>query len=499
MTTARRFSPIARRLTLMNLLVSASALLLASIGFLAYDQYTFRQGLVQNLSAQARIIGSNSASALMFNDPQTAANTLSALRSFPNVLSAGIVTADGRMFSQVSQSPEEALLAVPSVPATQTQVAIFRSDEVVLVRDITFQGKLLGTVFIRSSLSELRHRLWRYLLIAMIVLLISLIAALLISALYRQAVAQPIISLAETARAVSEHKNYSLRAVATRDGTEIALLIDAFNEMLQQIQTRDEALREAHADLEKRVAERTHELLMANRELEAFSYSVSHDLRGPLETINGFVHLLLSKYGPGLDEEGREYLQQVRGASHRMAELIDDLLNLSRVSTTAMHKEQVDLAAMAKQIMQDLHRREPSRDVQFVAAECPQAEGDPRLMQIVLENLLRNSWKYTSTHPRAKIEFGCEQRGNSTVYFVRDDGAGFDIRYADRLFKPFQRLHSASEFPGTGIGLATVQRIVQRHGGDVWAESKLGQGATFFFTVGPQPQIALQRESRIAI
>src|SRR6185503_13298050 len=167
MTKARRFSPIARRLTLMNLLVSASALLLASIGFLAYDQYTFRQGLVQNLSAQAQIVGSNSASALIFNDPQAAENTLSALRSFPNVLSAGIVTADGRMFAQVSKNPEEALMAIPSVPGNRTQVAIFRSDEVVLVRDITFQGKLLGTVFIRSSLSELRHRLWRYLLIVM--------------------------------------------------------------------------------------------------------------------------------------------------------------------------------------------------------------------------------------------------------------------------------------------------------------------------------------------
>ena len=499
MTTARRFSPIARRLTLMNLLVSASALLLASIGFLAYDQYTFRQGLVQNLSAQAQIVGSNSASALMFNDPQAAGNTLSALRSFPNVLSAGIVSADGRMFAQVSKTPDEALLAVPSVPANQMQVAIFHSDEVVLVRDITFQGKLLGTVFIRSSLSELRHRLWRYLLIAMVVLLISLVAALMISSLYRQAVAQPIISLAETARAVSEQKNYSLRAAPARDGTEIAQLIDAFNEMLQQIQTRDAALREAQADLEKRVAERTHELLMANRELEAFSYSVSHDLRGPLETINGFIHLLISKYGPTLDEEGREYLQQVRGASRRMSELIDDLLNLSRVSTTAMHKEQVDLAAMAKQIMQDLHRREPSRDVQFVAGACPRAEGDPRLMQIALENLLRNSWKYTSTHSRAKIEFGCEQRGNATVYFIRDDGAGFDSRYADRLFKPFQRLHTASEFPGTGIGLATVQRIVQRHGGDVWAQSKLGSGATFFFTIGPQPRMATQRESKVAI
>src|SRR6185437_4635092 len=332
------------------------------------------------------------------------------------------------------------------------------------------------------------HRLSRYVLIAAVVLLISLIAALLISSLYRRSVARPIISLAETAKAVSEQKDYSLRSDAVPDGTEIGLLISSFNEMLQQIQSRDEALRDAQADLEHRVQERTQQLLVANRELEAFSYSVSHDLRGPLETINGFVHLLLSKYGPNLDEDGREYLRQVRGASRRMAELIDDLLNLSRVTTTAMHKQRVDMAALARQIVQDLRRREPSRQVEFVLGECPSTEGDPRLMQIALENLLRNAWKYTSAHSRAKIEFSCENRATGIVYFVRDDGAGFDASQADRLFKPFQRLHSSSEFPGTGIGLATVQRIIQRHGGDVWAESKLDEGATFFFTVGQQPQ-----------
>jgi signal transduction histidine kinase len=481
-------SSISRRLALMNLLVSASALLLASIGFLAYDQYTFRESLVRNLSAQAQIIGSNSASAITFNDPQAAENTLSALRSFPNITSAGIVLHDGHVFAYFPHQPAEHIVAVPTVPEGRSEVAVFRGDEVVLVRDIALQGKVLGTVFIRSSLSEISHRLSRYVLIAALVLLISLIAALLISSLYRRSVARPIVSLAETAKAVSEQKNYSLRSDAVPDGTEIGLLISSFNEMLQQIQTRDQALRDAQADLEQRVQERTQQLVVANRELEAFSYSVSHDLRGPLETINGFVHLLLSKYGPNLDEDGREYLRQVRGASRRMAELIDDLLNLSRVTTTAMHKQRVDMGALARQIMQDLRRREPSRQVEFVASECPSTDGDPRLMQIALENLLRNSWKYTSTRSRAKIEFGCENRATGIVYFVRDDGAGFDASQADRLFKPFQRLHSSSEFPGTGIGLATVQRIIQRHGGDVWAESKLGEGATFFFTVGPQPQ-----------
>jgi signal transduction histidine kinase len=481
------FSSISARLTWMNLLVSASALVFASLGFTLYDQFTYRQNLVQSLSAQAEIIGANSASALTFNDPQAAANTLSPLRSFPNVLSAGIMLPDGQIFARYVPKAQS---AIPLVPPGQDEVDKFSSDEVVVVRAINFQGKVLGAVFIRSSLAEVAHRLWRYLFIAAIVLLLSLIAALIISSAYQRRLVQPIVSLAQTARSVSEQKNYTLRAGPVSDRTEIGLLVNAFDDMLVQIETRDQALLQAHGELEQRVEERTQQLVVANRELEAFSYSVSHDLRGPLETINGFSHILAERYGVTVGEEGREYLQQVRRASRRMAELIDDLLNLSRVATTTMHKQPVDLSALARSIMKDLHRREPARAVEAVVHDCPAVEGDPRLLQIVLENLLRNAWKYTSAHARARIEFGCETRPEGTVYFVRDDGAGFNPDQADRLFKPFQRLHSASEFPGTGVGLATVQRIIQRHGGDVWAEARVEKGATFYFTLPAQQRAA---------
>ncbi len=489
-------SSISRRLTWMNLLVSASALLLASVGFLAYDQYTFRENLVRNLSAQAQIIGSNSASALTFNDPAAAENTLSALASFPQIKSAGILTPDGKIFARFSQVPDEHVVAVPQVPSGSDEVSVFTGDEVFLVRSIKFQGKTLGTVFIRSSLSELSHRVSRYILIAGAVLVISLIVALLISSVYRRGVAQPIISLARTAQTVSEQKNYSLRAAPIADSTEIGLLIKTFNEMLQQIEFRDQELRKAQSELEQRVEERTNQLVVANKELEAFSYSVSHDLRGPLETMNGFVHILLTKYAAALDSDGRDYLQHVRAAARRMAELIEDLLNLSRVSTTAMHRQKVDMSALARLILQDLQRRNPERQVEVVVADCFPTDGDTRLLQIALDNLLQNAWKYSSVRERARIEFGCEQRRSGQVFFVRDNGAGFDNRHADRLFKPFQRLHSSSEFPGTGVGLATVQRVIQRHGGDIWAEAKVGEGATFYFTIGPVRQIRPPLESR---
>jgi signal transduction histidine kinase len=490
-TTSPRVSPLSRKLNWMNLFVSGSALLLASMAFLAYDQFTFRQTMVRNLSAQAQIIGANSASALTFNDPQAAENTLSALRSFPDIVAAGIYASDGHVFARYVRDPKSSPVAIATAPSNTTDELVeSRSDEILLVSPIILEGKKIGAVYIRSSMTALSHRFWRYILIAAIVLLVSLIVALLISTVYRHALVGPIVNLAQTAQNVSEQKNYSLRATPIADKTEIGLLIDAFNDMLQQIQVRDQALLHAQGELEERVQQRTQQLVVANHELEAFSYSVSHDLRGPLQTINGFVHMLSADYESKLDDRARDYLKQLRLSSRRMSELIEDLLNLSRVSTTGMQTGRVDLSEMARNTASTLQSREPARQVEFVIASCPAVEGDSRLLQIVMENLFNNAWKYTSGHAKARIEFGCEKRQIGTVYFVRDDGAGFDSRQADRLFKPFQRLHSEAEFPGTGIGLATVQRIVQRHGGRVWGESA-GHGATFYFALS-----AVKEQSR---
>jgi signal transduction histidine kinase len=348
---------------------------------------------------------------------------------------------------------------------------------------IFFQGKRLGYVFIRTDLTETGQRLQQYGSIALLVLALSLLPALLLSALFRRSVAEPIVELADTARLVSQERNYSVRATPTGRRDEIDVLIDAFNNMLAQIQQRDAALQGAHAELERRVDDRTRELTAANRELEAFSYSVSHDLRGPLEVINGFSFILSVEHGPDLPPAARECVQQIESASRRMAELIDDLLNLSRVSTTVMHNERVDLSRIARDIADQLCRQEPSRRVDFIIHDCEPIQGDARLLRIVMENLLRNAWKYTSRHEQAHIEVGCESRLGRLVFYVRDDGAGFDPAYANRLFKPFQRLHSSTQFQGTGIGLATVQRIIARHGGEIWAQGGVEQGATFYFAL----------------
>ncbi|MBE3032390.1 MAG: PAS domain S-box protein, partial [Actinobacteria bacterium] len=242
-------------------------------------------------------------------------------------------------------------------------------------------------------------------------------------------------------------------------------------------------LAEMNEDLERRVLERTLELEAVNKELETFSYSASHDLRAPLRALDGFSLALLEDYGEQLDDTGRDYLARVRAAAQRMGQLIDDLLMLSRVTRREMVREKVDLSALARDVLADLREAEPERAVDAAVADGLVANGDPALLRIVLQNVLANAWKFTSRKPQAHIAVGVERRDDGAAYYVRDDGAGFDATYVDKLFTPFQRLHAANEFPGTGIGLATVKRIVRRHGGSVWAEGAVDSGATFYFTL----------------
>ena len=225
-------------------------------------------------------------------------------------------------------------------------------------------------------------------------------------------------------------------------------------------------------------------LKLSNRELEAFSYSVAHDLRAPLRGINGFASAVLEDWGPKLDDEAREYLQRIGAASQRMGELIDALLALSRVSRVQLQRETVSLSRIAESVVKMLRTNQPERTIDFDNGGDVVAYGDPALLRAVLENLLGNAWKFTGTRPSARIAFGASRENDTLVYYVKDNGAGFDMAYAEKLFAPFQRLHTAEEFAGTGIGLATVQRIIQRHGGRIWAEGTVGQGAAFHFTLG---------------
>lgn len=245
----------------------------------------------------------------------------------------------------------------------------------------------------------------------------------------------------------------------------------------------EDELTKYHQHLEELVEDRTNELMAVNKELEAFSYSVSHDLRAPLRSIDGFSEALLEDYGDKFDEEAQHYLQRIRAGAQRMGELIDALLELSRVTRRELTKQTVDMTEIAKEVLIDLEHSEPDRKVDCTIQQDMQAKGDKHLLHIVLANLLGNAWKYTSKQAEAKIKLGCKKENGETVYFVEDNGAGFNMAYAKKLFNPFQRMHRPEEFPGSGVGLATVSRIISKHGGRIWAQSEPDKGSTFFFTL----------------
>ena len=324
---------------------------------------------------------------------------------------------------------------------------------------------------------------------------LALLLSLAVAAVLASRVTAPIRRISNATQALAAGS--SIRPLPGSALEELDLLARAFNDMAERLNRNFDALStevemrkraEAqllafNAELEERVARRTRELQDLNQELETFCYSVSHDLRAPLRGISGFTEILAKDYTAALDDKAQGYLGRVLAATDRMGELIDDLLKLSRVSRDRMHRQTVDLSAIARDVLANLGNASPERRVELHVEDGLSAEGDPRLLRILLENLLDNAWKFTSKTPAGRISLTAGRDNDLPVFTISDNGAGFDMRYAGKLFGPFQRLHRMTEFPGTGIGLATVQRIISRHGGRISAEAEPGKGATFRFSL----------------
>ncbi len=289
--------------------------------------------------------------------------------------------------------------------------------------------------------------------------------------------------LAEAEDIIEALRNQEVDAVVGKKNVLMLRLKETEDQLKKERDRLALLLRERDTLLQD-LKQRSAELEAANQELESFSYSVSHDLKAPLRTLDGFSEAVLSEYGDKLDETGKDYLERVKKASQNMSQMIEDLLKLSHVTRADMDICNVNLTDLAGSIVDELKSMQPDRQVEFIIVPDMKASGDRQLLKILLRNLMENSWKYTSQSSDARIELGFISQEDNIAYFVKDNGIGFDMKYAEKLFQPFQRLHNNKDYPGTGIGLATAQRVIRKHGGRIWAESEIGQGATFYFTLG---------------
>ena len=476
------------KLILASVLGSGTALLLVGAVITTYDLMALRTRLVRRMSVQADIVGTNCLSALLFSDPKSAETTLGALQADPRILAAGLYTSERRQFATYLRDPLAGARLMEDSLGGADEGYRLHDDRLVLWRSVLFDGKPIGTVIIVSDLLEVTAAMTRDVVIFASVLLASLLLALAISSRLQRDIAQPILRLAETARRVSVEKDFSVRA-SGGGGGEIGSLVTAFNEMLEEIRQQQAALRTAHDGLEQRVAERTAQLQAANDELEAFSYSVSHDLRAPLRHIAGFAELLEAD-GDGFNDAGRRFVRKISQAATRMGQLIDDLLVFSRMGRTEMQAATVSLADILADVIREA-QPDVKRPIDWKIGSLPRVRGDREMLRLVLANLVSNAVKYTgkSAHPRIEVGVAREE-DREVVICVRDNGVGFDMTYASKLFGVFQRLHRADEFEGTGIGLANVRRIVHRHGGRTWAEGDLGRGAAFYFSLPKDSEAA---------
>ena len=591
--------PIRRKVRAVIMLTSVTALLLTAAVFICYDLLSYRRAMLDNLSTTAAVVASHSRSVLRHNDPGEAQDLLSAMSSDPYLAGAALYDAQGKL---IAHYPADAPVKMfPGSPADDGKLV--QDGQAIIFQPVMDGSKTLGTLYLKSSLTPLAARLKYYGGIALLVLCGSVLVALALSTLLERRISEPIQSLADTVRTVSERKDISVRAAAAGND-ELGLLAEAFNRMLSQIQqgeqsrsflaamvesadaaiigkdlsskvvswnagaerlygftaaemvgqpihrivppersaeevqitdaakggeirnyetlriakdgrqffvsltvspikdnrgeiigvssvSRDitdriraeEQIRVLNFELEKRVLERTAALTDSNREMEAFIYSVAHDLRAPLRHMDAFSKILLEEFSAGLPLEVVRYLESIRKGSRHMSQLIDDLLNLARVGRQELSRQVVSLNGIVNEAVSDLKAETEGREIEWHIAELPELACDPGLMRQVFANLLSNAVKYTRPRAHTVIEIGLAQKDGIEAVFVRDNGVGFNMRYANKLFGVFQRLHRQEDFEGTGVGLAIVERVIRRHGGSIWAEGKPGEGASFYFSL----------------
>jgi PAS domain S-box-containing protein len=587
--------PIRQKLMTVILLTSGAVLLLTCTAFFAYEFFTFRQTIERQLSTLGEIIATNSTAALAFDSPEDATEILGALKAEKHIIAASLYDEKGKLFSYYpSGLPVRFFSETPQQDGYRFERSYLSGFQPVILGN-----KRLGTLYLKSDMGAMRERFQLYAMIVILVIGLSFVLAYVLSLNLQRRVSQPIVALAEMARAISYRKDYGVRATKTGED-ELGDLTDAFNQMLTQIQEQnlalsqhkerlenivesmgdayvsldrqwvytfvnskagtlmgkrkeeligktlwetfpdtkgtvfeteyrcameervqrafevhyqsylmwlevrayphedgiaifytditkyrkaEEEIKVLNSNLEQKVLERTSELKASNEELESFSYSVSHDLRAPLRSIHGYMKIFKEDYSNKFDQEATRLIDIVLENGKRMGQLIDELLEFSRLGRRELMKANISMRDIVALIWDESKRAEPDRQIEFNVGDLPMAYADSTSIRQVWTNLISNALKYTRVKSRTVIEIGFQVTEKEIIYFVKDNGAGFDMRYYDKLFGVFQRLHKSTEFEGTGVGLAIVHRIVSKHGGRVWAEAIPNVGATFYFSL----------------
>lgn len=471
-------SSIRRKLMRAILLTSMAVLVLTCSAFFAYEFITFRQASVRELTTLSEIIANNSTAALAFDDTEAATEILSALKAESHIVAASLYNSEGKLFAYYPPA-----MAISDLPSNAEEYGFrFENSHINGFQAVMLGSKRLGTLYLKSDTGAMVARFRLYGTITALVITLSLVLTYILSKSLEKRISNPILTLAETAKIVSDRQDYSVRAAKQGDD-EIGLLTDAFNHMLTHIQEQTAEIVAFNQKLELMVAERTQELQSVNHELESFSYSISHDLRAPLRSIHGYMNILAEEYGDKFDDEAKRLVNIIMKNGQKMGQLVDDLLAFSRLGRKELTKTDVAMQDMVSLIIEEQKKLNGSETLEVRFSPLPPARADNSTIRQVWVNLISNAIKYSKQKEKSVVEVGYHEENDEVTYFVKDNGAGFDMKYYDKLFGVFQRLHSENEFEGTGVGLAIVHRIIAKHGGKIWAEAKVNEGATFFFTL----------------
>ncbi len=469
---------IQTKIVTIILLTSGMVLLLTFAAYFLYEYYSFKRTTVYQLSLMSRMLGANSTDALLTSNREDATHILSSLAVESHIMAGGIYDSANRLFATYYHGASESQL-----PETLSHSPGFdvEGSLVAGAQPVMYQGRQIGSVYLVSDMKAVFDRFLLYTNIAGLIFILAILVAYFVSKRLQRNLTNPILELAETAKLISANRNYSIRAVK-HDYDEVGVLTDAFNQMLVRIELQNQEIVEFTHSLEEKVKERTMELESAYEELEAFSYTVSHDLNAPLRHIEAFMSEFLEENESKLEGDNKKLVMNTVKYARKMRQLIDDLLVFSQLSRKELVKDKIVMKELVEAVLQDIHP-EPDERVNIKIDTLPDCEGDKSTLHQVWANLLSNAIKYSKKKDVSHIEVGSQQSNGMITYFVKDNGAGFDMRSYNKLFNAFQRLHPQSQFDGTGVGLAIVHRIVAKHHGKVWAESVVDEGSTFYFSL----------------